>query len=118
MPITGGLHSDNLLWLVVSPLIPLLFANRLSGFLWLAVQLAFIFYLYTTTDAATLSTLLAHNQKVYFLISYTSLFIVIFFIVVIFEFGQGLIIQMLHNQNDLLQEQKAEIAQKMLPFKS
>ncbi len=112
VPNTGGLHSDNLLWLVVSPLIPLLFANKLSGFIWLSIQLGFIYYLYVTTDEAALSALLLNTAKVYFLISYTSLFIVIFFVVVIFEFGQGLIIQLLHSQKELLEDQKAEIAEK------
>ena len=110
---TGGVLSDNLLWLIVSPLIALLFSNKKSGFFWLCCLLLFSTYLYlfgTTENQGQL-----FNQQVditYYYISYSFLFLFIFGIVIIFEIGQSLIIKMLNEKKILLEQQKLEILQK------
>ena len=110
---TGGVISDNLLWLIVSPLISLLFSNKKSGFFWLCCLLLFSTYLYlfgTTENQGQL-----FNQQVditYYYISYSFLFLFIFGIVIIFEIGQSLIIKMLNEKKILLEQQKLEILQK------
>jgi signal transduction histidine kinase len=107
--VTGGLFSDNLLWLIVTPLIALLFANKSSGLAWLMALVLFTVYLFQI-DGNTANAIF-FNSKFYYFLSYSLLFIAIFCTVMIFENGQWLIIKMLHAQNDVLEKQKHEIAQ-------
>jgi signal transduction histidine kinase len=109
VPQTGGLHSDNLLWLTLTPLIALLFSNKQSGFAWLAVLIVFTIGLYFY-DNSTIQTV--KFDKSYYLISYVFLFITIFATVLIFEHGQTLIIRMLEQQKQELKKQKEELEQK------
>jgi signal transduction histidine kinase len=113
IPETGGLHSDNLLWLIIAPLVALLFADRKSGIIWLILLLIFTTYLWQF-DATFQHKMLSptvENADYYF-ISYFSLFASIFFIVMIFESGQLLIIKMLQEQKAILQSQSEEINMK------
>jgi signal transduction histidine kinase len=107
--VTGGMFSDNLLWLIVTPLIALLFANKLSGTIWLGILIAFTATLYIQ-DAG--QNAIFFNSKSYYLISYSFLFLAIFCTVTIFENGQVLIIKLLSSQNDILEKQKLEIDKK------
>jgi signal transduction histidine kinase len=108
--VTGGLFSDNLLWLIVTPLIALLFANKSSGLLWLLGLMVFTVVLYKSDENITNS--IFFNSKFYYLLSYSLLFLAIFCTVMIFENGQWLIIKMLNEQKDVLKRQKQEIANK------
>jgi signal transduction histidine kinase len=108
--VTGGLFSDNLLWLIVTPLIALLFADKRSGLLWLVGLIVFTIYLYMTND--NLGNTIFFNSKMYYLLSYSLLFLAIFCTVMIFENGQWLIIKMLNEQKAVLEQQKLEIAKK------
>ncbi|MEY4937251.1 MAG: hypothetical protein RIS64_3610 [Bacteroidota bacterium] len=108
---TGGLYSDNLLWLIVSPLIALLFANRVSGLCWMIILETFLYHVYTTEPAgldARLETFRNFNHQYYF-VSYTLLSAFVFAVVMIFETGQKLIINMLSEQKAILEQQKAEL---------
>jgi signal transduction histidine kinase len=109
VPQTGGLHSDNLLWLILTPLIALLFSNKKSGFAWLAVLIVFTIGLYFYDNSMVQTVTF---DKSYYLISYVFLFVTIFATVLIFEHGQTLIIKMLENQKQELKKQKAELEQK------
>jgi signal transduction histidine kinase len=110
VPETGGLHSDNLLWLIIAPLLALLFANRKSGIVWLSLLLIFTTYLWQN-DAyfkeKQLSSAIGSTD--YYFISYFFLFAAIFVIVMIFESGQLLIIKMLQEQKEILRQQSEEI---------
>jgi signal transduction histidine kinase len=110
IPETGGLHSDNLLWLIIAPLIALLFANRKSGIIWLVLLLIFTTYLWKF-DASFQYKMLSPTVENadYYYISYFALFASIFFIVMIFESGQLLIIKMLQEQKAILQSQSEQI---------
>lgn len=113
VPNSGGLFSDNLLWLIISPLIALLFGNKKSGFFWLCCLFLFSTYLYLYGTAENYTQIF--NQQVditYYYISYSFLFLFIFGIVIIFEIGQTLIIKMLNVKTMLLEQQKLEISQK------
>jgi signal transduction histidine kinase len=113
IPETKGLYSDNVLWLFLAPLSVLLFANRKYGTLWLFILLAYVYYLYLYhSHKDLLETAVSADQSEYYLISYAFLFIAIFFVVVIFETGQVLTIQLLKKQKAILEEQKQEIARK------
>jgi signal transduction histidine kinase len=110
VPSTGGLYSDNLLWLVLTPLISLLFANKKSGFSALLLLLSFTIYTYYCEANDTKPTIVFHND--YFLTSYLFLFSSIFIVAIIFENGQLLIIKILNNQKLELEEQKLALEQK------
>ncbi len=110
VPLTGGLFSDNLLWLIVTPLIALLFANKRSGLVWLFALIVFTLILYLN-EGNTANTIF-FNNKFYYLLSFSFLFLAIFCTVMIFENGQLLIIKMLHDQNNILEQQKHEINRK------
>jgi signal transduction histidine kinase len=109
VPQTGGLHSDNLLWLIITPLIALLFSNKKSGFAWLIALVVFTICLYFYDNS---TNQIVKLDKSYYLISYVFLFVTIFFTVLIFEHGQTLIINMLEAQKKELQAQKLALEQK------
>jgi signal transduction histidine kinase len=113
VPETGGLHSDNLLWLIIAPLVALLFGNRKSGVVWLVLLLVFTTYLWQH-DAEFQHTKLSPTvgNADYYFISYFFLFAAIFFIVMIFESGQLLIIKMLQEQKAILKSQSEQINKK------
>jgi signal transduction histidine kinase len=111
VPTTGGLYSDNLLWLIIAPIIALLFANRLSGCLWMVVLEVFLYHTYRCEPIgldARIETLRKFDHEYYFL-SYTLLSVVIFAMMTLFETGQKLIINMLSEQKAILEQQKEEL---------
>ena len=111
VPETGGLHSDNLLWLIIAPLVALLFGNRKSGLTWLGLLLIFTTYLWQNDaifQANQLSKTVGNAD--YYFISYFSLFAAIFVIVMLFESGQLLIIKMLQEQKAILRQQSEQIS--------
>ena len=113
VPETGGLHSDNLLWLIIAPLVALLFGNRKSGLIWLALLLIFTTYLWRNDgvfQANQLSKTVGNAD--YYFISYFSLFAAIFVIVMLFESGQLLIVKMLQEQKAILRQQSEQISLK------
>ena len=113
VPETGGLHSDNLLWLIIAPLVALLFGNRKSGLVWLGLLLIFTTYLWQNDgvfQANQLSKTVGNAD--YYFISYFSLFAAIFVIVMLFESGQLLIIKMLQEQKAILRQQSEQISLK------
>lgn len=109
---TGGLYSDNLLWMIVAPLLALLFANIRSGFFWLFALLGVAIYLYVLEIEAPVS----YREKtfqfdgLYYLTTYIGLFTIIVGIVLIFATGQTMIIKALFEKQRELSEQKAELA--------
>ena len=110
---TGGLFSDNLLWMVIVPLIALLFANRTSGLSWLLAISLFAGYLFLTGNY---SPQIFHEQiakagEAYYLVSYTGIFVITVFIVMFFATGQSMIIKALDDKQKELVVQKAELAQ-------
>lgn len=111
--ITGGLYSDNLLWILTAPLIALLFANYHSGIFWLCSLLLFTGYLYFIELNAEVS----YREQTfvfdatYFLITYVGLFIIITGVVLIFATGQAQIIEVLDQKQKELSEQKEELIQ-------
>jgi signal transduction histidine kinase len=109
VPETGGLNSDNLLWMMITPLVALLFANKRSGTIWLSLLIIYTFSLYFISNSSQNTS---ENSKLYYLISYTLLFICIYSIVYIFEGGQAIIIKMLRQQKRILEQKNKEIEEK------
>jgi signal transduction histidine kinase len=110
VPSTGGLRSDNLLWLIMVPIIAVFFANKKSGMIWFCILILYTSYIYSI-DKQIYSNIIIFESN-YLLTSYTFLFSVIYGSILIFEKGQKLIIDMLQNQKQTLQEQKLTLEQK------
>ncbi|MCC6723877.1 MAG: GHKL domain-containing protein [Saprospiraceae bacterium] len=108
---TGGLYSDNLLWMMATPLTALLFANSRSGFAWLVLLLgvtAYLFYL----DIQTPGYYRQQTETLdgfYYLITYCGLFLMMVGIVLIFATGQSMIIKALDAKQKELTKQKLEL---------
>jgi signal transduction histidine kinase len=113
---TGGLYSDNLLWLVMVPLLALLFANRWSGFFWLAALecVAFYFFLAEKGAAVSFRERTLQFDELYYFTTYAGLFLMVVGIVLIFATGQEMIIRALHEKQMELSRQKAELARQTL----
>jgi signal transduction histidine kinase len=111
VPSTGGLYSDNLLWLVVSPLIALLFGNRFSGLCWMVILEIFLYQLYRNEplDMAGRIETLRQFDNLYYFTSYTFLSFFVFAVVSISENGQRLTIDLLSAQKAILEHQKQEL---------
>jgi signal transduction histidine kinase len=110
---TGGLYSDNLLWLMIAPLLALLFADRISGFCWLILLVFFTSYLFFTENNLP-GQFQFHQQEfdnLYFFISYSGLFVMVVGIVLVFASGQAMIIEALNEKHKELIRQKEEISQ-------
>ena len=112
IPITGGLQSDNILWLIVVPLVALLFASRMWGFVWLGIVMSYVYSIYLLQINGTIIPLRQEQfDYTYYTSSYLILFAILFGIVCIFEYGQQLIIKMLNTHKDLLRTQKMQLEQ-------
>ena len=108
---TGGLFSDNLLWMIISPLLALLFADRISGLIWLAVIVLFsgyLFYFGNNSPDFFISQIENYGAQYYF-ISYAGLFVFVVFIVLAFATGQSMIIKALDEKQTQLSAQKKEL---------
>lgn len=110
--VTGGLYSDNLLWMMSTPLIALLFANSRSGMVWLGMLVAVTIYLYIIdVQSPGFYRMQTENlDGLYYLITYLGLFIMLIGIVLIFATGQTMIIRALDEKQKELTKQKIELS--------
>ncbi len=111
---TGGLHSDNLLWLVLTPLIAILFSNKASGFVWLLALEVFTAYLFRRelVEPQSLSEHLRSLPPAYFWVSYSLLFFVVVSLMFIFRIGQDEIIRDLRANEEVLKERERLLTEK------
>ncbi|MCB0518381.1 MAG: hypothetical protein H6577_02580 [Lewinellaceae bacterium] len=108
---TGGLYSDNLLWMMAAPLLALLFANIVSGIFWLSALILFTIFLFLL-DLQTPGSYREQTYALdglYFVITFIGLFIMVVGIVFIFAKGQEIIIKALDEKQRQLSLQKAEL---------
>ncbi|MCC6725799.1 MAG: hypothetical protein IT258_14915 [Saprospiraceae bacterium] len=111
---TGGLYSDNLLWLMVAPLLAMLFSGKASGAFWLAALCGFAYYVYTLEPGG------AHGYRAYderfdnqyFFISYVIMFFGYTFMVGVFVAGSEILARELIAQKDQCQIRTVEATQK------
>ncbi len=117
---TGGLYSDNLLWMMGVPLLSLLFATPRFGMIWLVVLLGFTTHLYVLEINAEVSyrTATIALDEHYFFTTYIGLFIMIVGIVLLFAYGQQMIISTLDAQKAELSRQKDEISKQAQSLKA
>ena len=112
VPISGGIYSDNLLWMMAAPLLALLFANVKSGIAWLVVLLGYTGYMYQEE----LNAVISYREQTkdldatYYLITWSGLFIIVVGIVLIFAEGQNLIVKALNEKKAELEKKNEEIS--------
>ena len=106
---TGGLYSDNHLWLIMVPLVAFLLADMKSGVMWSFLLFCFSTYLYSIAleENATYVGHISQYDPTYFYIAFSTLFLSVLITVMIFENGQTFII------NELM-KQKKEVNDKRL----
>lgn len=114
----GGLLSDNLLWCSFVPMVALLFADVLSGLIWLLVILIFNSWLFFYEIYPLEQLKCLHNPASYYYIGNSIFFFVLFAIINIFRYEQHRLIQSLVAQNILLEAQKSEISKKTLDLEA
>lgn len=109
---TGGLYSDNLLWIMATPLTAVLFANPRSGMVWLGMLVAATFFLYylDIQNPGYYRQQTESLDGLYYLITYLGLFIMLIGIVLIFATGESMIIRALDEKQKELTKQKAELS--------
>jgi signal transduction histidine kinase len=108
---SGGLYSDNLLWIMATPLTALLFASPRSGIVWLSVLMGVTFYLFVLDlqNPGFYRKQTEDLDGLYYLITYNGLFVMLIGIVLIFATGQSMIIKALDAKQKELEEQTAEL---------
>ncbi|MEM1324156.1 MAG: ATP-binding protein [Bacteroidota bacterium] len=108
---TGGIFSDNLLWLMIAPLLAFLFSTRLSGILWSIALLTLTTYCYILDIQAVgaYRDQTYEFDSTYYFASYFFLFIAVLGIIVIFKKGKEDMISLLQEQREQMRQQKQEI---------
>jgi signal transduction histidine kinase len=106
---SGGLFSDNCIWLISVPLLALLFGEKKSGVFWLALCIFFLFYLFQSYHLGEGEPKKFEPNPVYYLLSYSFLFGMIYLIAQVFKSEQYYVVNSLLNQNELLEQKNNEI---------
>lgn len=117
VPETGGIYSDNLHWLILAPLIALLFGNKLSSFIWFLIICTFSYYCYLTTNSNQLEVMSSFGKMPLFM-SYFLFAMAIYGIVMIFEKGLDMIVEMLREQKLQLEVQKGMLEEQKRLFEN
>ncbi len=108
---TGGLFSDNVLWMLMCPIVVMLFSSKNAVLVWLAGLLGFIYFLFLEhkklVNAAT--SLAEQHEPVYYFISISMLFCVVVLVVYIFKTGEERIIRDLQKNQANLETRQREL---------
>ncbi len=105
---TDYLYSDNIMWLIVTPLIAFLFTNVQSGIFWSSYIMLVVLHNYWIVQFTDTSQLpLYPYEPNYYLYSYLFLFSTVIGMILIFVQNKQLIIAMLQQQKlELFEQQK------------
>jgi signal transduction histidine kinase len=106
---SGGVFSENIAWLIGSPVLAIVFMNVGWGVLWM-----FVIHIYFTGIFIYGKNHPEFNLNInsdnHFFISYTFLSLFCFALVYIIDKGQSKVLRELNEKNDLLEKQKKEIS--------
>lgn len=106
--LTGGLHSDDIIWLMIAPLMVMLFSTPLWGFAWLMMlNLFYIGVLMWSKSQPHINTLPYSDN--YYAFNYIIVNSFIFLLLAISEINRAVTIRKLDKNNRLLNIQKQEI---------
>ena len=110
----GGLYSDNLVWLLVVPMLAFFLANIRSGVMWTLGLFALQTWLFFQAQEQG-AIFMEQIEKVtpgYYYVSLLFFFLFMTALLIVFKFGQNRIIETLNRQKQTLARQKQEIADK------
>jgi signal transduction histidine kinase len=109
IPTTGGVFSDNIVWLIVAPLIAFFVLGIRWGVIWMIVILVTFtsVYVYGKSHPSINNFI---NSDDYYFLSYSALSLFVFGFLYIFERSQTKVLEELADKNILLEEQKKEIS--------
>ena len=106
---TGGIYSDDIIWMILAPVIAFTLANLRSGFFWafyVACGHAYYFYL-ATNGLLPIEPPLDHWTPAFYYFSITGIFLCILMLIAASRFGMNkLIEQLLVKQNQLNKKTK------------
>ncbi len=109
---SGGMYSDNLLWLYLCPLIAFLFTGKSSRIFWAVAVVGFHGYLFILEFlSATSYSEDTSEGAAYYFTSYLFLSLMILGIVYIFKLEQDFVIKQLRQHKNTLTRQKEAIEQ-------
>jgi signal transduction histidine kinase len=109
---SGGLYSDNLLWLVFCPFVVALFGNKRFDILWYLGVVAYFLVEYqraVTNPNLNLATLLASFTPDYFFVSYLAFVTVVSIMVWMFKYGNTAIVNKLKQNQQSLESKHQEL---------
>jgi signal transduction histidine kinase len=109
IPTTGGVFSDNIVWLIVGPFIAFLVLGIRWGLVWMIISHITFTSVYIYGKSHPEINVFINSDDYYYL-SYTALSFFIFGFLYIFERSQTKVLQELGEKNILLEEQKKEIS--------
>ncbi len=110
--VTGGIYSDNMMWLYICPMLAFLFADKKWGVIWSVLIVTYHTYLLKLELSPLPSfQLQLVDDPYYFYASYLCLFLTVLGLIYIFKSGQDAYIRDLSKQRNLLMQQKEEIQQ-------
>ena len=109
---SGGLFSDNCVWITIVPMAALLFGGKKSGYVWLCISIFFNIYLcyYEVYSKEYITHL--KLDPLYYTIGNCFLLVFTFWLSYIFKSEQYYVVNSLIEQNKILEQQNAEIAEK------
>jgi signal transduction histidine kinase len=109
IPYTGGVFSDNIVWLIVGPFIAFLVIGIRWGLFWmLVIHITFTGVFVYGKSYPEINRFI--NSDDYYFFSYSALSVFVFGFLYIFEKSQTKVLQELGEKNILLEEQKKEIS--------
>lgn len=111
---TGGLYSDNLLWMLLLPTVAFLFTSRNYGLMWSAIVVSVIvgLFLIEVNSSSKLRELTFGYDPSYYLVSYLGLFTLMIALVTLFVDGNKNLLEHLKQNSETLQSQKEELEAK------
>jgi signal transduction histidine kinase len=106
---SGGVFSENVAWLIGSPVIAFIFMNMNWGLVWMFLIHTFFTYVFIKGKYEPAFNIRANSDD-YFFVSYTLLSFFVFGFAYVFEQSQSKILVQLNEKNGVLEEQKKEIS--------
>lgn len=113
--VTGGIYSDNLLWLLAAPLISTLFSRTKYGIIWLGGFVVFACYLYRLdlTSNGYFKKQTTEFDSLYYFITYSGLGIMLVGITLIFASGQHMLVETIGSLREKISIDKKFIKEKL-----
>ena len=107
---TGGVHSDNMIWLLLVPLFVMLFANVRLGLLWLLVLNVFYVYILIIGQAEPDMNKIIYSDN-YYVMNYIVVSGFVFLLLKISESNRIKSINQLNEKNEESEEQQKSISE-------